>query len=118
ETGPETAPALELVGAALDTAAAFFEEVREFVGLRHRIVASSRELQERELAKYAALATALAQALRARGFDDTAAALAARSGMTVMQVALERWVDSPGQAPFQQVVRAALARLREMAAAG
>jgi AcrR family transcriptional regulator len=117
EAGPADAPALALIGAALDAAAVRFEEVREFAGLRHRIVASSHELQERELIKAASLAAAMARALRARGFGDTAAALAANTGTTVMHIAFVQWVDDPGQAPFQQVARAALAQLREIASA-
>ena len=107
-----------MIGAALDAAAVRFEEVREFAGPRHRIIASSQELQERELIKAASLAAAMAGALRARGIGDTAAALAAWTGTTVMHVAFEQWVDDPGQAPFQRIARDALAELREIAAAG
>jgi hypothetical protein len=104
--------------AALDVAVAFFEEVREFAGPRHRIIASRPELQERELIKLAAVANALARALRARGIGDTAADLAARTGTTVMQVAFAQWVDDADHAPFRQFVRDALAQLRELAATG
>jgi AcrR family transcriptional regulator len=118
EAAPASASALSMIGAALDAAAARFEEVREFAGLRYRIIASSPELQERELIKIASLAAALAAALRARGFSDTAATLAALMGTTVMHVAFERWVGDPGRAPFQQVARDALAQLREIAVTG
>ncbi len=118
EAAPAPASALGMIGAALDAAAARFEEVREFAGPRHRIIASSPELRERELIKAASLAAAMAGALRARGIADTAAALAAHTGVTVMHVAFERWVADPGQAPFQQVASDALAQLRELAASG
>ena len=118
EAAPASASAMGMIGAALDAAAARFEEVREFAGLRHQIIASSHELQERELIKAASLATAMARALRARGFGDTAAALAALTGTTIMHVAFEQWVQDPDQAPFQQVARDALGQLREIAAAG
>jgi AcrR family transcriptional regulator len=117
EAAPESASALAMIGAALDAAAVRFEEVREFAGLRHRIIASSRELQERELIKAASLATAMAAALRARGLGETTAALAARTCIIVMQLAFEQWVNDPDQAPFQQVARDALGQLREIAAA-
>src|SRR6516225_11920628 len=68
EAAPASASALGMIGAALDAAAVRFEEVREFAGPRHRIIASSHELQERELIKAASLAAAMAQALRERGF--------------------------------------------------
>jgi hypothetical protein len=107
-----------MIGAALDAAAVRFEEVREFAGPRHRIIASSHELQERELIKGASLAAAMARALRARGLGDTAAALAALTGTTIMHVAFERWVNDPDQAPFAQLARDALAQLREIATTG
>lgn len=118
EAAPESAPALGMIGAALDAAASRFEEVREFAGARQRIIASSPELQERELIKAASLAAAMARALRARGFGDTAAALAAHVGTTVMHVAFGQWVSDPQRRPFQQIAGDALARLRELACDG
>lgn len=55
---------------------------------------------------------------RVRGLGDTAAALAARTCMIIMQVAFAQWVDNPDQIPFQQRARDALAQLREIAVAG
>ena len=118
EAAPASASALGMIGAALDAAAVRFEEVREFAGPRHQIIASSPELQERELIKAASLAAAMARALRARGFGDTAATLTALTGTTIMHVAFEQWVEDPDRAPFQQVARDALGQLREIAAAG
>jgi AcrR family transcriptional regulator len=118
ETAPVSASALGLIGAALDAAGDRFEEVREFAGLRHRIIASSPELRERELIKAASMAAAMGLALRARGCDDATATLAAHTVTTVMHVAYEQWVDDPDKAPFQQVARDVLAHLRDMAAAG
>jgi hypothetical protein len=60
----------------------------------------------------------MARALRARGFGNTAAALAALTGTTIMHVAFEQWIDDPNQAPFQQIAREALAQLREIASTG
>jgi AcrR family transcriptional regulator len=118
EAAPASDSALDLIGAALDAAAVRFEEVREFAGPRHRIIASSPELQERELIKSASLAAAMTRALRARGFGDIAATLAAHSGATLMHVAFVRWVDDPNRTPFQEIARDALAQLREIASAG
>jgi len=108
ETAPASASALDMIGVALDAAAERFEEVREWAGPRHRIIASSPELQERELIKGASLAAAMAGALRAKGFDDTAATLAAHTAATVMHVAFVQWVDDPQQTPFKQVAKNAL----------
>ncbi len=52
------------------------------------------------------------------GFADTAAALAAWTGTTIMHVAFEQWIDDPNQTPFQQIARDALAQLREIASTG
>jgi AcrR family transcriptional regulator len=118
EAAPASSSALAMIGAALDAAAARFEEVREFAGPRHRIIASSHELQERELIKAASLSAAMARALRARGLGDTAAALAAWTGTTTMHVAFEQWVNDPDQTPFKQIASDALAQLRQIAATG
>src|ERR1700729_4376615 len=116
EAAPASASALGMIGAALDAAAVRFDEVREFARPRHRIIASSRELQERELIKAASLAAAMAQALRARGLGDPAAALTAWTGMSIMHIAFEQWVDDPNRTPFNQIASDALAQLKEIAA--
>jgi AcrR family transcriptional regulator len=118
EAAPASTSALGMIEAALDAAARRFEELREFAGPRHRIIASSPELQERELIKGASLTAAMALALRARGFGDTAATLAAHTGTTIMHVAFVQWVNDPDQPPFQQIARDALAQLREIASTG
>ena len=118
EAAPASASALGMIGAALDAAAARFEEVREFAGPRHRIIAASPELRERELIKAASLAAAMARALRARGLGDTAATLAAHTGITIMHVAFEQWVDDPDHTPFQHIASDALTQLREIASTG
>jgi AcrR family transcriptional regulator len=118
EVAPASASALGMIDAALEAAATRFEEVREFAGRRHRVIASSPELRERELIKAASLAAAMARTLRARGFDETAAALAAHTGTTIMHVAFVQWVDDPDQTPFQQIAKDALAQLREIASTG
>ena len=118
EAAPASASALGLIGAALDAAAVRFEEYREFAGPRHRIIASSPELRERELIKAASLASGMAGALRARGFGDTAADLMAHMGVITMHVAFEQWVVDPTRTPFQQIARDALAQLRELASGG
>jgi AcrR family transcriptional regulator len=116
KAAPASASAFGMIGAALDAAAVRFEEVREFAGLRHRIITASPELQERELLKAASLVAAMTQALCARGFDDTTATLAAWTSMTIVHVAYEQWATDPNQTPFRQIAGDALARLRELAA--
>ena len=63
---------------------------------RHEVISSTPALHERELAKLAALADALAAALKARGVADLKAVLAARTGMAAFVPATISWLDDPG----------------------
>ena len=71
------------------------EENRPFSKPRHEVISGTPALQERELAKMAALADALATALRARGVADLQAVLAARTGMAAFVHATVSWFDDP-----------------------
>ena len=62
---------------------------------RHEVISATPALHERELAKIAALADALAAALKARGVADLRAVLAARTGMAVFVHAILSWLDDP-----------------------
>lgn len=68
---------------------------RPFAEPRHRIIAGTPSLREREIAKHAALADAMAAALGARGVPDLPAALAAHSGMGVFVHVVFSWLDDP-----------------------
>ncbi|HUN37137.1 MAG TPA: TetR family transcriptional regulator [Trebonia sp.] len=118
EAAPASASTLGLIGAALDAAGDRFEEVREFAPLRRRIIASSRELQERELIKSASLAAAMTGALGARGLGGTAAAIAAYSAITLMHLSYEQWADESCRQTFQEIAREALGQLKEIVATG
>jgi len=72
------------------------EANRPFSKPRHEVIATTPALHERELAKMAALADALAAALTARGVADLPAALAARTGMAAFVHATVSWLDDPG----------------------
>ena len=62
---------------------------------RQEVISATPALQERELAKIAALAAALAAALRARGVADLRATLAAQAGMAAFAHATHSWLDKP-----------------------
>jgi AcrR family transcriptional regulator len=114
---PAGAPALSMIAIALDAVADRFEDQRELVTRRYRIMTASPELRERQLIKLASLASAVAQALRARGIGDSAAVLAADVGISVMRAAFERWVDETDGESLRYFIRESLAQLREVAAA-
>lgn len=69
---------------------------RSFSQPRHEVISATPALAERELAKMAALADALAAALRARGVTELPAVLAARTGMAAFVHAVTSWLDDPG----------------------
>ena len=73
------------------------EDNRPFSLPRQQVIDRTPALQERELAKVAALAEALALALRQRGVDERLASLAAQTGMATFRYAIEAWfADSKG----------------------
>jgi AcrR family transcriptional regulator len=113
---PASAGPLEVLDAALEAGSDFFGEGPELARRRRRIIAANPELQERELIKLAALAAALAQALRARGVGDPTALLSAEAGVTVLRVALERWTDEPGEDDLRPLIRTSLDELRAVLA--
>ena len=89
---PASAEPLDAMATALDAVGAFFEGRHERSRRRHRIIAASAELQERELVERAAVATALAAALRARGVAELAERIAAETALVVFRTAFDRWV--------------------------
>jgi AcrR family transcriptional regulator len=90
---PGDASPLEVVASALRSAAAFFpDERRAHSRTRQSVIDRNPALQERERHKLTALATTVAEALRARGVDEPAATLAAESGATVFGIAFTRWL--------------------------
>lgn len=108
---PADASPFDVVARALDAAGGFFaDERRPYAARRWRLINAAPELQERELIKLAALAAAVADALRARGTKDPAATLAAEAGIAVFRVAFDRWVV--GEGPFAAHAQEALAELR------
>ncbi|MBE1502629.1 AcrR family transcriptional regulator [Amycolatopsis lexingtonensis] len=89
---PESSP-LEVVAAALRSASAFFpDERRPHSRTRQSVIDRNPALRERERHKLTTLATAVAEALRARGVGEPAATLAAESGATVFGIAFTRWL--------------------------
>jgi AcrR family transcriptional regulator len=113
---PASATAMEAVGAAFETAGAFLQENPERVRLRDAIVSANAELRERELIKLAALASAVAGALRERGIPEPAASLAAETGVAVFKVAFARWIGDPGQPDLPGIIRESMGDLRDVLA--
>ena len=113
---PEATP-IEAVGAALAAAAELLDADRARARRRHAVIAANVELLERELAKMATLAAALAAALRQRGVAGSRATVAAEAGVTAFRIGFERWVTD-GEATLPAVLDAVLTELRAVVGEG
>jgi AcrR family transcriptional regulator len=113
---PEDGP-LDAVGRGLDAAAVLLGEFRQDLSRqRQAVIAANPELRERELAKLADYATAIAAALRQRGVSERQATLAAEAGMTVLHMAMQRWAAEPDGRDLVAIMRDTLDELRAVAA--
>jgi len=116
DDAPESLSPIEAIVAALVEAAdGMFEERRPFARGRQAVIAANRELEERELVKFAALSAALAGALRRRGVTGPAASLAADAGIAVFRVAFDRWTEDTGEDTLAYFIRASLGDLQAVA---
>ena len=113
---PDAVAPLEAVAAALEAAGALLQERREYSRRRQSVIDANPALQERELIKLAALASALAGALRRRGVTGPAASLTAEAGIAVFKVAFERWIGETGQSDLPRLIRESLDELRAVTA--
>jgi hypothetical protein len=86
---------LEVLYCAFRSVEQPLEDKRPFSLPRQQVIDSTPALQERELAKVAALAGALALALRQRGVDERLATLAAQTGMATWRYAVGSWFADP-----------------------
>jgi stage V sporulation protein SpoVS len=91
---------------------------RDLSRQRQAVMAANPELRERELAKLADYAAAVADALRQRGASEPQATLAAETGMTVLRVALRRWVSEDNGQDLASIMGNSVAELRAVTAGG
>ena len=113
---PDAVAPLEAVAAALEAAGALLQERREYSRRRQSVIDANPALQERELIKLAALASALADALRRRGVTGPAASLTAEAGIAVFKIAFERWHSETGQPELPQLIAESLDELKAVTA--
>jgi AcrR family transcriptional regulator len=110
---------LDAVSRGLAAAATLLGEFRRDLSRqRQAVIAANPELRERELAKLADYAAAVAGALRQRGVTELQATLAAEAGMTVLRVALQRWANGDDGRELAAIMRDSVAELRAVAASG
>ena len=88
---------------------------RDLSRQRHTVIAANPELRERELAKLADYAAAVAEALHQRGVGEPQASLAAEAGMTVFRVAMEQWSSGADDRDLSAAMVESMAGLRAVA---
>ena len=103
---PVDAAVTALTGAGRGIAA-----YREYAPAVRGLIASSSELQERDLIKTASITSALIDGLRRRGVAARPASFAARAAVTAYTTAWDDWVAQPAQ-DFGPLMQQALADLR------
>jgi AcrR family transcriptional regulator len=116
EAAPASAAPLDAVAAALQASVPVFHERRELARQRQAVIDANPSLQERELLKRAALAAAMAEALRRRGVPDPAASLAANVGVLAFATAFARWVRAPDDPDLSRLIRESLDQLKSITA--
>ena len=89
---------LDLLFAAFRSVLPLLEANRPFAKPRQAVITATPALAERELAKHAALADALAAALHSRGVDVLRATLAARTALAAFVHVTAAWLDDPALA--------------------
>lgn len=117
DAAPADASPLDAVAAAIARTAEILGADRTAARRRAAIIASTAELQERELIKLATLAEAMAAALVRRDVDATDAALAAEAGISVLRVAFERWTSRTRGPSLAAEVHTTFAALRSVTTA-
>jgi AcrR family transcriptional regulator len=122
-TGVAEAPsgrtALEAVACGLDAGAALLGEGRrDLSAQRYAVIAANPELRERELAKLATYAAAVAATLRQRGVGEPQATLAAEAAMWVLRVGVERWASSDDERSLSTIMKDSMSELRALTASG
>jgi AcrR family transcriptional regulator len=113
---PASVAPIDAVAAALHAAGNALQQRRRYARQRHAVIAANPELQERELLKLAALASAIADALRRRGVTDPAASLTAEAGIATFKIAFERWVTHTGRPDLPHLIWESLHALKTVTA--
>ncbi len=113
---PSSMAPIDAAVAGLNAAGAIFQERREAVRRRAAIIASTPELRERELIKFASLSAALADTFRRRGLSGPAASLTAEVATAVFRIAFDRWIEEANHREFAWFVRESLDQLKAVTA--
>lgn len=97
--------------AALTRVGADLAQFGEFALARRDLIASSLDLQERDLMKMTSLTAAIAEGLRGRAAPRSIAMFAAKAAVAVFTAAYDDWADD-ATADFSALMQRALGDLR------
>jgi AcrR family transcriptional regulator len=92
---PDGLTPAEVLLHAFGKAAHILEDNQSFAEPRLALIAATPTLHERDLAKGAAMARSVAEALRRRGVNDRLANLAADLAWATFHHAAQNWIDDP-----------------------
>ncbi|MEU2209412.1 TetR/AcrR family transcriptional regulator [Streptomyces hygroscopicus] len=106
---------LDAIAGAFAARSHWFDQRRAAARRRRHILDAHTDLQERERAKLAALAEAIADALRTRGIPDPAATLTATVSVAAYQLASARWLADPQHTPLGHHLHASFEDLHRTA---
>ena len=110
-SAPPDATPMTAVAAGLDRAASAMTPFNRELGPRlEAVIATSSELQERAVLKRVGMATAVADALRARGVEETVATMAAELGVLAFKVGFDAWTAEDNELGLGELTAAALHR--------
>jgi AcrR family transcriptional regulator len=109
---PADTPPLVAVLQAFRSMAPGLETSRQQARQRHRVIAETPALQERELAKSAAMSAVVADALRNRGVPDWQATLLAQVSTAVLGHVIHTWTADM-TTDYDMLIVQAFAELRE-----
>jgi AcrR family transcriptional regulator len=107
---PDLAPFAALLTALTEVGDLLADQVAH-AAERRAIVEASPELQERGRTKFAAVTSALTEALVQRGAEAATAALLAPVGTAIFWAAFDRWAEQPERASLADHIRETAAEL-------
>jgi AcrR family transcriptional regulator len=113
---PQSAGAVEVIAVGLQTIAETkFDGRRDYLLAHQAVIDSDAGLRERGLRKMSILTEAIGRGFRDRGLDDLGATLAAHTAVTVLSVALDRWLGATDETSLSVHVADTLAAWRSLA---
>lgn len=114
---PQSAGAMEVIAVGLQTIAETkFDGRRDYLLAHQAVIDSDAGLRERGLRKMSILTEAIGRGFRERGLDDLGATLAAHTAVTVLSVALDRWLGAADETSLSIHVSDTLAALQSLTA--